>query len=351
MSDYLTLISQLNYLHGKPSCSGLLKQHAIDFKVDEVLPFEFSGDGEHMLVKIEKTGENTSWVAKMLAEACQVNPNVISYAGLKDRHAVTTQWFSIQIPGKDNVALPEELGEGVRVLATARHNRKLKRGSLSGNNFVIRLRDVSDIEQALERASKVAESGVPNYFGSQRFGRGASNIDNALSMFAGKRIRSREKRSMYLSAARSLVFNHAISQRIEQQLFTQVLNGDVMKFATSNAHFVAEQADQDIVERYQQGEIELSAPMVGKGELASQDKALEFESSVLATYPEIVSGLADAGLKMERRALALRPKDFSFKAEGNDLVLSFFLSAGNYATSILREIVNCEGEGNDHISE
>ncbi|MGY5452654.1 tRNA pseudouridine(13) synthase TruD [Agarivorans sp. MS3-6] len=351
MSDYSTIISELNYLHGKPCCTGELKQQAVDFRVDEVLPFEFSGDGEHMMVKIEKTGENTAWVAKMLAEACEASPKVVSYAGLKDRHAVTTQWFSIQLPGKANIQLAENLGEGVKVIATARHNRKLKRGALSGNHFVIRLRNVSDIEQALQRAEHVANEGVPNYFGSQRFGRGASNIDNALAMFAGRRVKSREKRSMYLSAARSLVFNQAISQRIEQQLFKQVLDGDVMKFATSNAYFVAEQADQAILERFEQAEIELSAPMVGKGELACLDKALAFETSVLASYPEIVSGLSEAGLKMERRALALKPQQFSYHADANDLVLSFFLTAGNYATSILREIVNCEGESNDHISE
>ncbi|WP_432452484.1 MULTISPECIES: tRNA pseudouridine(13) synthase TruD [unclassified Agarivorans] len=351
MSNYSQVISEFNFLHGQPTGTGLLKQQAVDFRVDEVLPFEFSGDGEHMLVQIEKTGENTAWVAKMLAEACQVSPKDVSYAGLKDRHAVTRQWFSIQLPGKSNIELAEDLGSGVKVIAIARHNRKLKRGALSGNNFVIRLRDVSDIEQAMARAKLVSKMGVPNYFGSQRFGRGAGNIDNALAMFTGKRIKNREKRSMYLSAARSLVFNHAISQRIEQQLFNQILDGDVMKFATSNAYFVAEQAESSIVERFQQGEIELSAPMVGKGELVSLDKALAFESAVLAAYPDIVAGLAEAGLKMERRAIALRPKEFNYHAEGNDLVLSFFLTAGNYATSILREIVNCEGDDNDHISE
>lgn len=351
MSDYLQEVNQLNYLHGKPQSSGILKQQADDFCVDEVLPFEFSGDGEHMMVKVEKTGENTSWVVKMLAEACQVSPKVISYAGLKDRHAVTTQWFSIQLPGKPNIELPEQLGEGVKVLAIKRHNRKLKRGALSGNNFRIRLRNVSDMQDAIARAESVAQAGVPNYFGAQRFGRGASNIDSALAMFAGQRVKNRDKRSIYLSAARSLVFNRAVSERIAQQHFSEVLTGDVMKFASSNAYFVAEQVDADILARFQQGEIELSAPMVGKGELASLGDALAFETSVLETYPEIISGLSEAGLKMERRALALKPCEFSAKADGNDLVLSFYLSAGNYATSILREIVNCQGEGHDHISE
>lgn len=351
MSDYLEQINQLNYLHGKPQSSGILKQQAADFCVDEVLPFEFSGDGEHMMVKVEKTGENTSWVVKMLAEACQVSPKVISYAGLKDRHAVTTQWFSIQLPGKPNVELPELLGEGVKVVAVERHNRKLKRGALSGNNFKIRLRDVSDAKDALTRAELVAKVGVPNYFGAQRFGRSASNIDSALAMFAGKRIKNRDKRSIYLSAARSLVFNRAVSERIAQQHFAELLTGDVMKFASSNAYFVAEQVDADIVERFQQGEIELSAPMVGKGELACVEDALRFEQSVLSLYPQIITGLNEAGLKMERRALALKPQQFSAKLDGNDLVLSFYLSAGNYATSILREIVNCQGEGHDHISE
>jgi len=351
LSHYLKLLAQQRYLHGQPQWTGILKQQAEDFQVDEVLPFSFSGDGEHMMVKIEKRGENTAWVAKLLAEHCQVSPKVISYAGLKDRHAVTTQWFSIQLPGKANVDLPETLAEGVKVLAIERHNRKLKRGALSGNNFVIRLRDVSDIEQARARADLVAKLGVPNYFGQQRFGREGGNIEQALSLFAGKRIRSREKRSMYLSAARSLVFNHSVSQRIKKGLFSELLCGDVMKFTSSNAYFVAELIDEAIQQRFKQGELELSAPMVGKGDLASVAEAAELENSILAELPELVSGLSDAGLKMERRALALKPQQFEVAVDGQDLLLSFYLSAGNYATSILREIVDCEGLNNDHIGE
>ncbi|WP_427982161.1 tRNA pseudouridine(13) synthase TruD [Agarivorans sp.] len=351
MSHYLELLKQQQYLHGQPQWTGILKQQDEDFKVDEVLPFSFSGDGEHMMVKVEKRGENTAWVAKLLAEHCQVSPKVVSFAGLKDRHALTTQWFSIQLPGKANVDLPENLAEGVKIVAIERHNRKLKRGALSGNNFEIRLRDVSDIEQAVARAHLVAEQGAPNYFGQQRFGRDGGNIEQALSLFAGRRIRSREKRSLYLSAARSLVFNHCVSQRIKKGLFSQLLSGDVMKFTSSNAYFVADQLDEDIQQRFEQGELELSAPMVGKGDLASVAEAAELENSMIAELPELVSGLSDAGLKMERRALALKPQQFKVAVDGPDLLLSFYLSAGNYATSILREIVDCEGLNNDHISE
>ncbi|WP_051333712.1 tRNA pseudouridine(13) synthase TruD [Aliagarivorans marinus] len=337
-----TALPEFAYLYGKPKASASLKQQVEDFRVDELLPFEFSGDGEHMLLHIEKRDANTQWVAKQIARALEIAPRDVSYAGLKDRHGVTAQWFSAQLPGKANPELPEELAEGVKILATARHNKKLKRGALSGNNFTIRLRDVSDVADVEARLAKVAQSGVPNYFGNQRFGFNGGNIVQARAMFDGKRIRDRDKRSMYLSAARSLVFNAIISERVSQDCFASPLPGEVFKFRSSNAIFSEPELSDALLARFNDQEIELTALMAGSGELASQSEVAAIEQAVIERHQDLVGGLAKAGLKMERRALALYPQNLTWQWQEQDLVVSFFLPAGCFATSVLRELAICE---------
>ena len=211
-------MADLPYLYGKPEVTGDLRTVEADFKVFELLPFEPTGEGEHFTLKVRKTGANTVYVAKELARFFNVKPQAVTYAGLKDRFAVTEQTFSVHLPGKDVPDLTNLAIEGVEVLSTARHNKKLKTGALIGNRFELTLRNVSNIDELAKRFEQI-KAGVPNYFGEQRFGIDGGNIDKAKQMFAGKRIKDKKKRSIYLSAARSLLFNQVLAKRIELDKF------------------------------------------------------------------------------------------------------------------------------------
>lgn len=333
------MLPEFNYLYGKPTVTGFIKQHAADFNVVEDLGFELTGDGEHVLVSIRKQGENTLYVARELAKAAGVQAKHVSYAGLKDRHAVTEQWFGIHLPGKATPDFSVIETDQIKVLAVTRHNKKLRTGALKGNQFKLRLTELSSTDGLQARLEKIKQQGVPNYFGEQRFGREGNNIARARAMFAGEKVKDRNKRSFYLSAARSLIFNEVVSQRIQQELWNKPLSGDCFMLPGSNSFFAQEILDEDIITRVAQGELFISAPLVGKGNEITTAKANEFEQTVFTPYLDLISGLADAGLRQERRALMLRPENFSYEIEGNTLEVSFYLPSGTFATSIVREII------------
>ena len=196
------------------------KQLPEDFVVDEQLPFELSGQGEHAWLRVRKRNNNTDWVAARIAEYAGVKKHAVGYAGLKDRFAVTTQWFSVYMPGRDDVDWDNFQYEGIEILAAARHRKKLQRGALQQNRFRIRLRDIDPADsdtfsRLVQRCELIRRQGVPNYFGEQRFGHDLSNLVDAEDLFSRMRKRlSRHKRSLLLSAARSWIFNIILSERI-----------------------------------------------------------------------------------------------------------------------------------------
>ena len=196
-----------------------------------------SGAGEHAFLLIEKSGANTEWVARRLAEKAGVAPMSVGYSGLKDRHAITRQNFSVHLPGRADPDWSALAIPGVRVLAASRHDRKLKRGVHRGNLFRIRVRDIAGVREVVEpRLALIRERGVPNYFGEQRFGRDAGNIDNARAMFAGRRM-PRAQAGMALSAARSLIFNAVLAQRVEDGSWDCGLDGEVWMLAGTHSIF------------------------------------------------------------------------------------------------------------------
>ncbi len=175
------LLSSLAYLCGKPTAKAKIKAKPEHFKVVEDLGYDFSGSGEQVMIRIRKTGENTSFVANELAKACGVKSKDVSWAGLKDRHAVTEQWLSVHMPqGKfPNLSLFLAQYPNIEVLAMQRHNKKLRPGDLRGNRFEVVLSEVTDVDDVLRRLAVVAQQGVPNYFGNQRFGRDGNNVTEA----------------------------------------------------------------------------------------------------------------------------------------------------------------------------
>jgi len=327
------------YLYGKPKVTGLLRSEMSDFKVFEQLPFKPCGEGEHLFIHIRKTGANTIFVARQLAKYFAVKDQLVSYAGLKDRFAVTEQWFGIHVPGKKEYDLSDLNIEGVEVLSYSRHNKKLKIGALLGNRFELTLRKVSDVDELMRRWHTISAFGVPNYFGEQRFGIDAGNIEKAQSLFSGTKVKDKKKRGIYLSAARSIIFNDMVSQRIEQEKFERLVTGDVFMLAGTQSVFLADEIDESIVSRFKEKDIDLTAPMWGAGELMTQADALLFEQEVAEEHPEFCSGLPRFGLKQERRRIRLNLTDSEIQADNDFVTISFFLPAGCYATTILRELL------------
>jgi len=333
--------ADLPYLHGKPNANGDLRTINDDFKVFEILPFSPSGEGEHLLIHVEKTGENTHWLAKQLAKFFGVKEMAVTYAGLKDRNAVTQQWFGVHLPGKfvddlSTLAIPH-----VKVLSSARHNKKLKTGALIGNRFELTLRNVDNVEDVMTRFQQVINTGVPNYFGEQRFGFNGANLNKALSLFNGQRIKDKKKRSIYLSAARSYLFNQIIAQRIKNKTFLTPVDGDVYMLSGSQSIFKQEEINEDILNRLKSADIDITASMWGRGSLLTTQEAAAIESEVSKENKIIAQGLENQGLKQERRRVRLSMMQPKAKLTNNNtIILSFMLPAGSYATAILREIIN-----------
>jgi len=327
------------YLHGEPQQHGIIKAQESDFCVTEELGYETDGQGEHLFIVVEKRGLNTVAVAKMIAIWANVLVRDVSYAGLKDRYGITRQTFSVQLPGKESAALTLLETDQLKVLSATRNSKKLRRGALKGNRFNLLIRDVENDDAIESRLRQIASQGVPNYFGLQRFGHDGQNIDCAIELFGGKKVKNRDKRSIYLSAARSLVFNQVVSARIAKGLHLAPINGDAFMLSGSKAGFTPETVDDEILSRFAAQDIILSAPMVGKGSKV-HDLAAAFEAEITEPYQGLVDGLIKHGLKHERRGLLLLPTNMCWCFNEHGLQLSFSLPAGSYATSVMREIAN-----------
>ncbi len=341
--DFPTVYPSLNI-------AGQFRSLPEDFIVHENLGFSPAGDGEHCLIHIEKIGQNTHWVAEQLAILLNVDKKAIGYCGRKDRHAVTRQWLSIYDPHRkvdfaSDINQPIDI-EGVRLLESTRHSHKLRPGDHQSNHFCIRLRNVkqhsaSNIDCANDNAGKSAEAseqlldesqklqiisaikqrfslGLPNYFGSQRFGRDGNNIVVAANWFENKQLPPRKQKSIIMSAARSYLFNKVLALRVEQQCWASAIDGDVLINDCP------------------------TAPLWGRGRLASQAQALDLETLALEGLNAWCHGLEHCGLKQERRATVLHPTNFDVNFENDDLVVVFDLISGAFATSILAEICSLQ---------
>jgi tRNA pseudouridine13 synthase len=311
-----------------PLTQALLRSRPEDFLVAEQMPFALDGQGEHLWLKVRKRGLNTDQVAKLLARIAGIQRRDVGYAGMKDRHAITVQWFSLHLPGRGD---PEWQGlpEGVEIVEAIRHTRKLKTGALAGNCFELVLRDCAgDGDELVTRIEAI------------RRGRNGENTARARAMFAGSiHIRDRHLRGIYLSAARSFLFNEVLAERIRTHTWQTPSDGEVCLLDGRNSFFAVETVDETIRRRLLEHDIHLSAPLWGAGELTTRGAAHELEAAMAVRHADLARGLEEAGLRQERRALRVIPKEMKVDAlDEQTWRLEFCLPAGCYATAVLREL-------------
>ena len=357
-----------------PIKQALYKAKPEDFVVNERLEVDFTGEGEHLWLHIKKSGINTAYLAKLLSEWADIPLRDVGYSGLKDRQALTTQWFSLRLPKKqkpDSDFAPVDIKEHetVKIIAEHWHNKKLNRGTHNANQFVITLRDIefakdqtlgdkSSVEQHLQT---ISETGVPNYFGPQRFGFGGNNIREALNLFARplkstssakkknkRKSAVREQNSMELSAARSLIFNQILAARVQDGSWNTGLNGEVFNLNGSGSIFASEHMDETLQARLASGDIHPTAAMWGAGNNKVAGEAAELENTVVqqdALLAALATGLEQRDVKAQHRALRLPIEVLSWEwldaSDSNEqaLILSFTLTTGSFATSVLASIV------------
>ena len=329
------------YAWGGPAGRGLIRTRPEDFEVEEILGHEPSGDGEHLWLWIEKREQNTVDVASMLARAAGVHPRAVSFAGLKDRNAITRQYFSVHLPGRADPDWAAYELPGARVLSVARSTRKIQRGRLKGNRFILTVREVDADRAKLEkRLAQLRDHGAPNGFGEQRFG--GNNIARARALFAGelRRKPSKNKRGFYLSAARSLLFNRVLESRIRDGSWNRIMPGEVAMLDGSQAFFVPAPEDADIQQRCDRLDLHPTGPLAGEGDSPVSGSVAALEQQVFSDEPDLVRGLEQFRLRHERRALRMRVGALEWDhPEPNTLRLAFTLGRGSYATSVLRELL------------
>ena len=332
---------ELAYLKTAPKQTALLKAECADFVVKENLGYSMAGEGEFVAVRVRKTDANTLFVGEKLAQFAGISARNMSYAGLKDRRAVTEQWFSLQMPGKTTPDFGDFQLEGIEILEVTRHNRKIRTGSLDSNYFEILLRDAMETDDLKVRLENLSKFGFPNYFTEQRFGRDGHNLIQALRWAKGEiQVKDRKKRSFYLSAARSEVFNLVVSERLKQGVANRVLPNDIVQLSGSHSWFVAdEKEDLNVLQlRLEQGDLQLTAPLIGE----TAQPACSLENDIVQQHQDIVNLMKQERLKPARRPLLMKPKDFNWQFEETGLRLKFYLPAGSYATALVRELVNIE---------
>ncbi len=339
--EFNTLFPTRNTITG----TGNIRITPEDFQVTELNEIELSGEGEHLWLYIQKTSNNSIWVSKALANVCQVPQKQVAFAGQKDRHAVTKQWFSVQLPkisGPDKIQ--SALCEGIEIIKSDKHSRKIKTGQLDANAFEIIIRNIKgDKSQIEQNITSIIQDGVPNYFGSQRFGHDMGNIGKCQDWFAGNyKVKSRNLKSLLISTARSHIFNLIVAKRLKLGVWDKCIEGDILQLNKSHSWFPSENASEnEIKKRLKDFDIHITAAMWGEDKVQCSKDCADLENSIAKDFPIYQQGFEKFRLKQDRRAMRICPLDFEHSwQDANTLQLNFKLLPGAYATGIMREVLS-----------
>ncbi|WP_213876850.1 tRNA pseudouridine(13) synthase TruD [Pseudomonas sp. dw_358] len=327
--------------------TAVLKATAEDFQVDEVLDIPLSGEGEHLWLWVEKRNLNTEEAARRLAKAAGVPLRTVSYAGLKDRQALTRQWFSLHLPGKADPELVAAENESLSILKRTRHQRKLQRGAHAANGFTLRLTQLVADHVALDaRLEHLKVSGVPNYFGTQRFGYQGGNLVDARHWAERQALpEQRNVRSRLLSTARSYLFNRVLAARVTNGTWCRAQVGDLLAFTDSRSFFSAGEAECSDP-RLAILDLHPTGPLWGEGDSPASGEAFALEQQMGLREAELATWLKKAGMAQERRILRLPISGLSWHYPEPDILqLEFVLPAGCFATVVVRELIDLVSAG------
>jgi tRNA pseudouridine13 synthase len=320
-------------------CGGRIRVLTQDFVVEEIPAYSPSGDGEHLFLWVEKSGMDTPQLARLMARELELPEREVSYAGLKDRQALTSQFYCV--PARVEGKVPTLHLAGAKVHRWVRHRNKLRTGHLRGNRFQVRIREVHNPEAATAVLAELRRTGFPNYFGPQRFGATGNNAALGKGILLGKSSGvSRFERKLYLSAYQSLLFNRLLAARIEQGTLEHAMLGDVMQKMDSGGIFLCEDpsAEQARLERF---EISPTGPLFGPKMPRPGGEVAEREDAVLRAEGLTLEGFSQGRGETAggRRAYRLPLGNPGLRQQDKDLWISFELPKGSYATVVLHELM------------
>ena len=326
--------------YGAPPANGVLRAEPEDFVVEEELGFAPAGNGAHLLLKIRKRNANTQWVARELTRLAGCRPADAGYAGLKDRRAVAVQWFSVPRP-RSAVDWREPRHPEFEVLEVHEHTRKLPRGALAGNRFAVRIGaqngEGAELgERLVPRLEAIGQRGVPNYFGIQRFGRDASNLQRLGTPLHGL---PRDQRGFVLSAARSVIFNAVLAARVTEGSWERLRAGDLANLDGRGSVFHVAAVDTELRERCERLEIHPTGPLWGEGHPPSGGDVLELERAVAARMAPAAAACVAARMRQERRSLRIAVHELRCEVEAQAVRIHFRLARGCFATAVLAELI------------
>jgi tRNA pseudouridine13 synthase len=339
-------VTTLPYVTARlPGCGGTFKATPEDFLVEELPAYELSaevGSDEHLFVWVDKRGHSTQDVAKAIARHCGITERDVTWAGLKDRQAVTRQYLCMPARLTEEKLASFSM-EGVTLLRQGRHRNKLKTGHLHGNKFELVVRGVESVPALEATLAALRSSGLPNFYGEQRFGASNNNAarGKALLLRGGKH-RDRFERKMLLSAYQSELFNRVLTKRLERGLFAKALLGDVLKKHETGGEFVCADVAVDQL-RVDAFEVSPMGPMFGPEMRAAEADAAALEAEVLAAENVTLATFEAGGDESRGTRRVMRiPFDASSEVVEGGVKLTFTLPAGSYATVVLRELLKQE---------
>lgn len=312
------------------------KQQPSDFIVDEILDWDFRGLGEHLFLRVEKTYCNTVWVAKQLAKFYDVPPRDIGYSGLKDRHAITTQYFSIRLPGIKPNHYKVPTHDEFRIISHTLHDKKLKRGNHKYNDFCIRLTSVKgDTDQIEKRLRYLQTHGSPNFFDSQRFGNNSSNLERVIQWLNGEiDVRKRNEKSLLLSSLRAAIFNQQLSERVQNNTWYMITPGDIIVLDGTHSHFHAESEHgaiaSNLIDRATAQDIHPAGILIGA------------DSSWCEAYPALSTLLQRERLTSSYRPLRINIRNLSWQFNADTLTINLRLPSGAYASGVIKQIFDID---------